>query len=301
MGALWSETDSGASPKRGRRTSRAVETRSAPVAAYRIRRLRAWPPAHSPLLEATTVQEDPRSDRDWEHWPGRKTTDEGIRQRLRALFSATDDEALEARIEEKGREIEEHTDQLQATIGDLERREARAGQLRTAVEEMLRHGSAELDERHAALTQHSLDLAAREERIRAEERDIAVRKQELGAVELRRAAVERRESAAAEREAALERRAKAIDEREEALSAASPGDLVTLHRVEDDPAQEAAGQLLVFAANGFRTVERPGKAAVVGSVVTVEGVDYTVVRVGRSPRPGDHRARVYLEKLAADG
>ena len=244
------------------------------------------------------MQEDPRSNRDWEHWPGRYVGDEGIRHRLRALFSTTtDDDALEARIEEKGREIEEHTDELQATIGDLERREARAGELRTAVEEMLRQGSAELDERHAALAQLSLDLAAREETIRADERDIAVRKQELGAVELRRAAVECRESAAADHEAALERHAEAIAERAEVSSAAPPTDLVRLPGGGRNVAQEDAGQLLVFAANGFRTVERTGKAAAIGSVVEVEGVAYTVVRVGRSPRPGDHRARVYLEPL----
>ena len=61
---------------------------------------------------------------------------------------------------------------------------------------MLRHGSAELDERHAELAALAPDLRARDEELRAEERDIAVRKQELGAVELRRAAVERREQAA---------------------------------------------------------------------------------------------------------
>ncbi len=162
------------------------------------------------------MHEDPRSDRDWEYWPGRRLdADEGIRRRLRALFSATDDESMiEARIEETGREIEEHTDQLQATIADLERREERAAQLRSAVEEMLRLGSAELDERHADLTKLSLELAAREERVRADERDVAVRKQELGAVELRRAAVERREAVAAEREAMLEHLAHDLADRE---------------------------------------------------------------------------------------
>lgn len=243
------------------------------------------------------MQEDPRRDRDWEHWPGRGASDEGIRHRLRALFSTTGDEELGGRIEEKGREIEEHAEHLQATISDLERREARAGQLRTAVEEMLRHGSAELDERHAALTQLSLELAAREEKIRADEREIAVRKQELGAVELRRAAVERRESAAHEREAALERRAEALAEREAALSAVPPADLATRRGGDSGEIDEAAGHLLVFASNGFQTVERPGKAAGIGAIVEVEGVAYSVVRVGRAPRPGDHRALVYLEPI----
>ena len=110
------------------------------------------------------MQEDPREDRDWELWPGRRSSDEGIRHRLKALFSATDaGDSIEALIDEKGREIEERTDELQTTISDLERREERTGKLRSAVEEMLRHGSTELDERQAALTALAFDLATREE------------------------------------------------------------------------------------------------------------------------------------------
>ena len=170
------------------------------------------------------MQGHPREDREWEHWPGRRAPDDGIRHRLKALFAATDDEeAVEALIAERGREIEEQTERLQATIEDLERREEQAGRLRSAVEEMLRHGSAELDERHAELAALALDLRAREEKVREQERDIAVRKQELGAVELRRAAVERREAAAAEREAALEQAAAELRDRERRLADAERG------------------------------------------------------------------------------
>jgi hypothetical protein len=244
------------------------------------------------LLEATTVTEDPRTDRDWEHWPGRgAVTDEGIRHRLRALFSATDDGGMvEARIEEAGREIEEHTVELQATISDLERREERAGQLRSAVEEMLRQGSAELDERHAELTKLSLELAAREERVRADERDIAVRKQELGAVELRRAAVERREAVAAEREVVLERLAADL---------AGQGDETPPH-ASADPAgtlASAESHVLVFADGGYRSLERAGAPARVGTLVNPEGTPFVVVRHGRAPRPGDRRAWVYLDAV----
>ena len=93
----------------------------------------------------------------------RRPPDDGIRHRLRALFSATDDEAVEALIAERGREIEEQTERLQATIADLERREEQTARLRSAVEEMLRHGSAELDERHAELAALAVELRAREE------------------------------------------------------------------------------------------------------------------------------------------
>ncbi len=240
------------------------------------------------------MHEDPRSDRDWEHWPGRRLeADEGIRHRLRALFSATDDAHLiEARIEQTGREIEERTDQLQATIADLERREERAGQLRAAVEEMLRQGSAELDERHADLTKLSLELAAREERVRADERDLAVRKQELGAVELRRAAVERRETVAQEREAALDRVATELAEREATMTPAAT--------VERSSAVLAAERhVLVHVDGGYRTVERPGGPPPVDTIVDLEGTPYVVTRLGEAPRPGDPRAFVYLD--VADG
>ncbi len=253
------------------------------------------------LRRQTTVHEDPRSDRDWEHWPGRKPGDDGIRQRLRALFSATDgDDALEARIEEKGREIEEHTDQLQATISDLERRETRTGQLRSAVEEMLRQGSAELDERHAALTQLSLDLAAREEKVRADERDIAVRKQELGAVELRRAAVERREEVVAEREEELERIASTLGERERQIAERqeeNAGALVAFPTASDDAAR-FDGNVLFLSDAGYRMVERPGATPLVGETVEVGTSVYGVIRTGRSPLVGDRRCWVYVEPTA---
>lgn len=246
--------------------------------------------------EATTVQEHERSDRDWEHWPGRKGGDDGIRHRLLALFSSTDDDELEARITEKGREIEEHADQLQATISDLERREVRAAQLRTAVEEMLRQGSAELDERHTRLTQLSLDLAAREERIRADERDIAVRKQELGAVELRRAAVERREAVSSQREAELDRIAADLGERDvvERQERAS-GSLVSLTRVPDSSLPFEGSVLLFGSPAGYRMIERPDVIVPVGAGIHTAGISYSVVRVGRSPLVGDRRCWAYLE------
>jgi len=167
------------------------------------------------------VQGHPQRDREWEHWPGRKAPDDRIRHRLKALFATTDDEnEVEALIVERGREIQERTEQLQTTIADLERREEQTGKLRSAVEEMLRHGSAELDERHAELAALALELGARDEKVRADERDIAVRKQELGAVELRRAAAERREEAATGREEALERIAAELTSRELQLAEA---------------------------------------------------------------------------------
>ena len=97
-------------------------------------------------------------------WPGEP--EDGIRHRLRALFSHTGtptESAIEELLAERGRELELRTEQLAATVADLQRREERARELRTAVEEMLRHGSAELDERHAQLNDagHRARAAAR--------------------------------------------------------------------------------------------------------------------------------------------
>jgi hypothetical protein len=322
----------------------------------------------TPPPEAVDVQGHPRGNREWEHWPGRKAPDEGIRHRLKGLFSATDDEdAVEALIVERGREIEERTDQLRATIADLERREEQTGRLRSAVEEMLRHGSAELDERHAELAALALDLRARDETVRAEERDLAVRKQELGAVELRRAAVERREEQATEREATLERIVAELTSRElqlaeaerrlgeldkeianrqhtlaasqasvlererragdreaelarlaaelaevkrllepeiaslagaggevsDAAAAASTG--LRLPRSEGASEPGAAGHILYVSGDGYRMVERDGSAPDLDARVELDGQEFLVTRIGRSPLPGDQRACAFLE------
>ena len=243
------------------------------------------------------MQGNPRGDREWEHWPGRKPPDEGIRHRLRALFAATDDEeAVDALISDRGREIEEQTERLQQTIESLERREEQAGRLRSAVEEMLRHGSAELDERQAELAALAVELRAREEAVREQERDIALRKQELGAVELRRAAVERREETATEREAALEQAAADLRDRELELaererSAAVVSDLAP----PAAPEPEAATHLLYVARDGWQLVERDGPVPPLDAAVEVDGVALVVARVGHSPLPGDPRACAYLE------
>ena len=225
------------------------------------------------------MQEQPRADGEWGSRPGRGAGDDGIRQRLRALFAATDDEeAAEALILERGRELEEQTARLRATIEDLERREEEAGRLRSAVEELLRHGSAELDARQAQLSALAFDLRARAEQVREQERDIAVRKQELGAVELRRAAVERREAVVTEHEAALERITTELGDR--GLRLAQP---------------EVPGHILYLPDAGYRIVERDGGVPAVAAPVEVDGREFVVVRVGRSTLPGDARACAYLE------
>ena len=250
------------------------------------------------------AQGDPGSERDWEHWPGRRSvsSDDRIRHRLRNLFAATDDEGdIEALIVQRGREIEEQTDQLQATIADLERREEQTGKLRSAVEEMLRHGSAELDERHTQLAALAVDLGAREERVRAEERDLAVRRQELGAVELRRAAIESREEALGDREATLERIAAELTEREAAIAAAERQTAALTPVTPIDATARAVPStfLLYVTASPYRFEEHPGPAPHVGDEITIAGQVLAVTRIGPSPLPGDDRLCGYAESTEA--
>ena len=259
-----------------------------------------------------STQGQPRGDRDWEHWPGRTAHDETLRGRLRSLFAATDDEtAIEALIAERGRELELRTEQLAATIADLERREERAREIRGAVEEMLRRGSSELDDRHAELNQLARELAEREHRLAASESELGERKRELGAVELRRAAVERREEAVAERETALERiagelqerelRFAEIEERERELAA----DLQRLAQEQEEreavAAEPSAAHAHVVFAPGdrYRLLERDGPAPVVGADIEVDGAACRVLRLGASPLPGDRRPCVFVEPVTA--
>ena len=162
----------------------------------------------------------PRDDREWEHWPHERKLDEGIRHRLRGLFHPTvhGDEAVEEFVAQQGRELELRATQLAETIADLERREQRTSELRVAVEQMLRRGSAELDERHAELAELAGRLAEREALATDTEQLLAERRTELGAVELRRAALERREVAVTEREDSLTRQTADLAEREQLLA-----------------------------------------------------------------------------------
>lgn len=166
------------------------------------------------------MSEQPRGDREWEHWPHERKLDDGIRHRLRGLFHPTEHagEAVEGFVAQHSRELELRAAQLAETISDLERREQRTSELRVAVEQMLRRGSAELDERHAELAELAARLVERESLATETETLLAKRRTELGAVELRRAALERRETAVVEREEAAARQVADIEEREQLLS-----------------------------------------------------------------------------------
>jgi hypothetical protein len=166
------------------------------------------------------MSEQPRGEREWEHWPQERKLDEGIRHRLRGLFhpAGPTDDIVEDFLAQHSRELETRAAQLAETIADLERREQRTTELRIAVEQMLRRGSVELDERHAELAELAARLAERESVAAETEKLLAERRTELGAVELHRAALERREAALAEREQTLARHSEELGEREKLLA-----------------------------------------------------------------------------------
>jgi chromosome segregation ATPase len=160
-----------------------------------------------------------RRDREWEHWPQDRRPEDGIRRKLRELFHPTlGDDEIEQALTAHTRELELRATQLAETVADLERREERTRELRATVEQMLRRGSAELDERHAELTDLAERLAERESTAAEAEEALAERRRELGAVELRRAAVERREETLAERETDVASRLEELEERERQLA-----------------------------------------------------------------------------------
>jgi hypothetical protein len=253
-------------------------------------------------------QQEPSRERewDWEHWPGRREPEDGIRHRLRGLFSHTGtptESAVEELLAERGRELELRTAQLAATVADLQRREERARELRTAVEEMLRHGSAELDERHAKLNELAAELTRREQALSTAEQGITERRGELGAVELHRAALERREEAIVEREAAVEQAASLLRERDRELTERAQELERRDRHAAEAPAPAAAEEPvetahLVFASGDrYRLHELAGPSPAAGTVVELEGRQYAVRRVGPSPLPGDARRCAYVDPV----
>jgi chromosome segregation ATPase len=195
--------------------------------------------------------------------------------------SQTPEERLELLLNERRREFEEQAARLQEAVDDLERREQLLRDSRASVERLLRVRTSELDSKELEQTELARELEAREERLASAEAELAERRSELGAVELRREAVEQRERALAEREeqsAALEAR---------------------LLEAEAE-AQEASAALAFVPGAAYRLVEiEPGKLDR-GGALTVDEQEYSVVRIGPSPLPGDDRRCAYLVRGARE-
>jgi chromosome segregation ATPase len=221
------------------------------------------------------------------------------------MFAATDDESgIEALIDERSRELEVRTEQLAAIISDVEAREERAAEIRNAVEDILRRGSSELDDRHSELEGFASELISREQRLVSAEAALASRKQELGAVELRRAAVERREEAVTEREHTLEAIADELRARDDRLAEIETRErelaeqLARIDELQDAATTSTAtadAHVVIVPGDRYQLVVRDGPPPDPGSWLELGGVELVVMRLAASPLPGDRRPCVIVE------
>jgi hypothetical protein len=194
------------------------------------------------------------------------------------------EERLEQLLAQRRHELEEHAARLRESIAELEHREELLRDSRASVERMLRMGTSDLEAREVELTDFLSSLTEREAALTEAESDLARRRQDLGAVELKRAAVERRERAVAERENELA-------EREERASVSADDDGL--------PVPESV-ELAFVPGDRYRLVEIDATLITRGIVFDVDGVGYSVVRIGRSPLPNDGRRCAYLVRGRGD-
>ncbi len=196
------------------------------------------------------------------------------------------EQQLDELLAQRRIELDAHAARLRETIAELERREELLRDSRASVERMLRLGTSDLEAREAELTDFVSSLSERETALSRAEMDIARRRQELGAVELKRAAVERRERALAAQEEELAQLRVELDEREAALEARAPS--------------EEPVELVFLPGERYRLVEIDPAPLTPGYVFDVDGLEYTVARVGPSPFPHDTRRCAYLVRGRGD-
>jgi chromosome segregation ATPase len=196
------------------------------------------------------------------------------------------EQRLEELLARRRAELDEHAARLRESIEELERREELLRDSRTSVERMLRLGTSDLEAREAELTDFLAGLTEREAALTAAEEDLSRRRQELGAVELKRAAVERREQAVGTRESDVEQREAALEERAAAAAAGF---------------QPVEVELVFMPGERYRLVDIEAVELTRGYAFDVEGVEYAVARIGRSPLPGDTRRCAYLVRGRDDG
>lgn len=275
---------------------------------------------------------DPHTNPKWEYWPGR-TADDGVRNRLRDLFTPKAGDAVAELIAVHARELDERSDELREVVAELAQRETRARELHARVEQVLREGSAELDAKQAELTVRAVELDKRESVVQEAEARLRERRSELGAVELRGAAVERRELALQDRERDLEHRAEGLERRaadldQRALDLDALSRRLTLAAVAErpeseearppsppdpaavsaegsvrplatlDPAAQREDSHLVFVpGDTYRVVERHGPAPGPGELIVLDEVEHRCIRLAPSPYPGDDRRCAIVERL----
>lgn len=184
------------------------------------------------------------------------------------------EERLEELLAQRRSELDEHAEQLHASIAELERREELLRDSRASVERMLRLGTSDLEARETELTGYLRELTEREKVLGEAEEELGRRRQELGAVELKRAAVESRERAVEAREAELAER-----------EAVAP---------DVAPAKPESIELAFVPGARYALVELEAVSLMPGLELEVADETFVVARIGRSPLPGDGRRCAYL-------
>jgi hypothetical protein len=199
------------------------------------------------------------------------------------------EEKLERLLAERSRELEEQAAQFEQAMEDLERREELLRDMRASVERMLRLGANDLTEREVELHERDRENSQREERLAADEAELNRRRSELGAVELKREAVEQRERALAAREEELAAAEARRQEQQGAEGSVPPS----------EPAEAGPVSLLFIPGPAYRMVEVEPQPLAPGASLELDGTQYVVARLGRSPFPADPRRCAYLERDAS--
>ena len=238
------------------------------------------------------TQRQARTEREWGQWPGRRTADQGGRDRLKALFTPSG--ADEPPPSHGGAERDYAA--LTRAYAELDEREHRVRALQEEIQALMRDDVAELDRRQAELDGMASELEDRRRAAEAAEASLTDRRRELGAVELRRAAVERREEVARTREIALEQRAEELAALARRLTDIG-GSLVAAP--EEQPVAEPEREHVVLeAADGYRLHVRSGPHPRIGAHVELDDGARVCTAVTRSPLPLDARRCAVVERLA---
>jgi hypothetical protein len=236
------------------------------------------------------MQRQARTEREWGQWPGRRTAEQGGRDRLKALFTPSGgaEEPTPANGDERDYAA------LSRAYVELDERERRVRALQDEIQALLRDDAAELDRRQAALDGVAAELEERRSAAEAAESSLAERRRELGAVELRRAAVERREEVARTREIALEERAEELAALARRLTDIG-GSLVAAPEERHAPQHE---HVVLEAADGYRLHVRSGPHPRIGGLVELDDGARVCTAVTRSPFPLDARRCAVVERFA---
>ena len=184
---------------------------------------------------------------------------------------------LDARTGREAIALDERRDALALLGRELRDREARIAALEARAVD-LEARATELVERERGVTAEELAAVRRGEEAQTRERQLREREDELHAREARLLADE----------LGVRRRSEELAAREAAAHAAA-GTPVARPRAEPERCL-----LFVPRPDGYRLVALDVSPPVAGESLEIDGERFSVVRLGRSPLPGDARLCVYL-------